>query len=84
MSSLVYLGFSIITFAISYGLLALLMPTILGYFFSIDAGPMDPDWQQTQQNTEDVVEWLIPIIPSLGIVLFVIKVLMVASTRGRD
>ena len=84
MSSLVYLGFSIITFAISYGLLALLMPTILGYFFSIDTGPMDPEWQQTQENTEDVVEWLIPIIPSLGIVLFVIKVLMVASTRGRD
>lgn len=84
MSSLVYLGFSIITFAISYGLLALLMPTILGYFFDIDVSGLSEDWQQTHAETENVVRWLIPIIPTLGIVLFVIKVLMVSSTRGRD
>lgn len=84
MSSLVQLGFSVIVFAISYGLLAMLMPTILGYFFSVDVQPMAADWQATYLNTQSVVMWLIPIIPTLGITLLVLKVLMVATNRGRD
>lgn len=84
MSSLVYLGFSVVTFIIIYGLMFTLVPVILGAFFSIDVGTLDSDWQTTRDETEAVVRWLIPLMPTIGIFILVIKVLMVASTRGRD
>ena len=83
-SSLVYLGFSVVTFIIIYGLMFTLVPVILGAFFSIDIGPIDSDWQTTRDETEDIVRWLIPLMPTIGIFILVIKVLMTASTRGRD
>jgi len=30
------------------------------------------------------LQWLIPLVPTIGIFVLVIKVLMVASGRGRD
>jgi hypothetical protein len=83
-SSLVYLGFSIVIFIISYGILFSIMPVILGYFFSIDITPTNPQWQQTKEETENVTRWLIPLMPAIGIFVLVLKVLMVASVRGRD
>jgi len=64
----------------------LLAPMILGVFFSAadNIGIPDASWQQAYEDTEDVVLWLTPLIPTVGIFILVIKVLMVASVRGRD
>ena len=85
MSSLVYLGFSVVVFIITYGLMFMLLPSILGVFFSLsDNLDMNASWQATYDETESVTRWLIPLMPTIGIFILVIKVLMVASTRGRD
>lgn len=59
---------------------------ILGAFFTVadNIDIADAEWQQTYEETEDVVQWLTPLIPTLGIFILVIKVFMVASVRGRD
>lgn len=86
MSSLVQLGFSIIAFAVSYGLLALFMPVILSSAYtSFESLPALPaDWQTIYDSNKQMTQYLVPLIPAIGIALFVIKVLMVASVRGRD
>ena len=86
MSSLLFLGFSTIMFIISYGIMFTLMPMIMGAFFSAaDNMPIESaEWQQTYEDTEDVIMWLSPLIPTVGIFILVIKVMMVASVRGRD
>ena len=83
MSSLLFLGFSVIAFIITYGIMFMLAPIVLGAFFSVDVN-MDPAWEQTKNETQEVVQWLIPLIPTIGIMILVLKVLMVASVRGRD
>lgn len=62
------------------------MPMILGAFFSTaDNMPIaDPEWAQVYEDNEDIVQWLTPLIPTIGIFILIIKVLMVASVRGRD
>lgn len=62
------------------------MPMILGAFFTVadNVNIADAEWAQTYEDTEDVVQWLTPLIPTIGIFILVIKVLMVASVRGRD
>ena len=63
----------------------MLLPTILGVFFTLaDDLEISASWQTTYDETEEVVRWLIPLMPTIGIFILVIKVLMVASTRGRD
>lgn len=84
MSSLVYLGFSIILFLITYGLGFLLIPMVLGPFFSATPTITDPSWAAINTHTQDVIKWIIPLAPAIGIFILVIKVLMVASVRGRD
>jgi len=84
MSSLVYLGFSIIMFIITYGFMFTLVPMILGMFFSVDVPIADAGWAAIGVETETRLQWLIPLVPTIGIFVLVIKVLMVASSRGRD
>ena len=86
MSSLIFLGFSVIMFIISYGIMFILAPIILGSFFSAAASIniADPAWAATYTETEGVIRYLVPLIPTIGIFILVIKVLMVASVRGRD
>lgn len=87
MSSLVFLGLSVITFIISYGIMFLLAATILGAFFSsssMSAPITDPGWSATYLKTQTTIKWLLPLIPTIGIFILSIKVLMVASVRGRD
>lgn len=84
MSSLVYLGFSIIMFIITYGLMFTLVPMILGVVFSVDVDIADPAWEQIGIDTESRLQWLIPLVPTIGIFVLIIKVLMVAAGRGRD
>lgn len=83
MSSFVFLGLSVVTFIITYGIMFLLAPMVIGAFFSIDVD-MSPEWEQTRTETETVIQWLIPLIPTIGIMILILKVLMVASVRGRD
>ena len=62
----------------------LLVPVILGTFFSISAPISDPSWAKVNTDTQNVIKWLVPLVPTIGIFIFVIKVLMAASVRGRD
>ena len=64
----------------------LLTPMILGSFFTyMDANPIaDPEWQAIYDTNEDTAKFIVPLIPTVGIFIFLIKVLMVASVRGRD
>jgi hypothetical protein len=86
MSSLIFLGFSIIAFIVSYGIMFTVAPMILGAFFeAADNMPIaDPEWAVIYETNEDTVQFLVPLIPAVGIFVLVIKVLMVASVRGRD
>jgi len=87
-SSLVVLGFSIIMFLISYGLMFTLVPMVLGQIWTaMDETNMpipNQDWQDTYNDTQGTLQYIIPLVPSIGIVLIVIKVLMVSTIRGRD
>ena len=98
MSSLVYLGLSLVLFVITYGVAFTIMPMIFGAFFNVAdiSGLLDPNacdtsptsaacqWGTIYENNEDTVQYLVPLMPTLGIVIIVIKVLMTASARGRD
>jgi hypothetical protein len=87
-SSLVVLGFSISIFLISYGLMFTLVPMVLGQIWTaMDETNMpipNQDWQDTYNDTQGTLQYIIPLVPSIGIVLIVIKVLMVSTIRGRD
>ena len=98
MSSLVYLGLSLVLFVITYGVAFTIMPMIFGAFFNVAdiSGLLDPtacdtsptsaacQWGTIYEANEDTVQYLVPLMPTLGIVIIVIKVLMTASARGRD
>ena len=73
-----------IIFVLSYGLMWYLVPIVLGSFFSVDVPIANADWAQTMADTQDVLRWLIPLVPTIGIFILVIKVLMTASVRGSD
>lgn len=86
MSSLVFLGFSVIMFLISYSIMFTVTPMILGQFYSV-LGNMtieSASWQQTYDETEAITQYIVPLVPTVGLFIFIIKVLMVAAVRGRD
>lgn len=83
-SSMVYLGFSVIIFAVTFGILFYLMPMILGAFFSALPPAMSTQWQAVNVRTQVIIQWLIPLTASLGVFIFVVKVLMAATTRGGE
>jgi hypothetical protein len=59
---------------------------ILGQFFStMDSMTIESaEWQAIYDTNEETAMFIVPLIPTLGIFIFIIKVLMVASVRGRD
>lgn len=73
-------------FLVSYGVMFLLTPMILGQFFTILGGMTieDAGWQAVYDQNEETAMFIVPLIPTLGIFVLIIKVLMVASVRGRD
>jgi hypothetical protein len=97
-SSLVYLGLSLILFVITYGIAFTIMPMIFGAFFTVadTSGLLNatacvtaPDspacaWSGIYEQNETTVKYLVPLMPTMGIVIIVIKVLMTAAARGRD
>ncbi len=87
MSSLVYLGLSLILFAITFGVSFLLMPMIFGAFFALvddNTLQLNAEWLAIYEQNKETIQYLVPLMPSLGIVIIVIKVLMTASARGRE
>ncbi len=86
MSSLIFLGFSVIIFLISYGVMFMIVPIVLGPFFSAmnDTSNLTPEWAAVFDETSTTIQFIIPLVPTLGLFILVIKVLMVASVRGRD
>ena len=87
MSSLVYLGLSLVLFVITYGIAFIVMPMIFGAFFTMmdnNGLVINAEWQAIYDQNETTVQFLVPLMPTFGIVIIVIKVLMVASARGRD
>ena len=62
-----------------------LTPAILGVVYDVAGSiPLNDAWQETYDETEEVTRFLVPLVPTIGIFILVIKVLMVASVRGRD
>ncbi len=87
MSSLVYLGLSLILFVITYGIAFTLMPIVFGAFFTqMDnmAPNVSAEWAAIGTTNQNTVKYLVPLMPTLGIVIIVIKVLMTSAARGRD
>lgn len=84
MSSLIYLGFSTITFIITFGIMFYILPMVLGVFFSLDIPIMDTEWLETNQQMQTQLQWLIPLTMAMGLFIFVLRVMMAASARGRD
>jgi putative exporter of polyketide antibiotics len=89
MSSLIFLGFSVVLFIISYGIMFTIAPMILGSVFTVmesnlTNGSMTQEWIDMYNQTKETTQYLVPLIPTIGIFILVIKVLMVASARGRD
>lgn len=87
MSSLVFLGLSLILFVITYGIAFTLMPMIFGSFFTLmdnNNFTINAEWTAIYEKNEDTVQYLVPLMPTMGIIIIVIKVLMTASARGRD
>lgn len=89
MSSLVFLGLSLLAFVISFGLVWIIVPMVLGSFFTAISNTnlitgLSTSWQLTYNQTQTNVQWLIPLSVQLGIFILVLKVLMVASNRGSD
>ena len=88
MSSLVFLGFSIIMFLISYGIMFTLVPMVLGQIWTaMDETNMpipNAEWQQTYNDTQTQLQYIVPLVPTIGLMILIIKVMMVASVRGRD
>ena len=84
MSSLIYLAFSIITFIVTFGIMFYLLPMILGVFFSLDIPIADPEWNATNEQMQTQLQWLIPLTMALGMFVFVLRVMMSATARGRD
>ena len=86
MSSLVFLAFSVILFIIVYGIMFLLVPQILGQFFTVlNAMPInDASWQAIYNQNEATAKFVVPLIPTIGLFILIIKVLMTASVKGAD
>ncbi len=88
MSSMVYLGFSIIMFLIGYGIGFLVLAQILGQTWTMmdETNMPIPNvaWQGVYNDTQTQIQYIVPLAAGAGLVVFVIKLLMVASVRGRD
>ena len=84
MSSLVFLGLSVVVFLVTYGIAFTIVPMVLGSFFTMIPPVMNATWAATYAKEQAILQYIIPLVPTIGLVLLFLKVLMVASVRGRD
>ena len=73
-------------FIVSYRVMYTVAPMVLGAVWTVTDGMdiMNESWQQTYNDTKATTQYLVPLLPTFGIFILVIKVFMVASARGRD
>lgn len=75
-------------FFVSYGIMFTIAPMIFGVFFTavqpVVNATGNQSWIDTYNKEEGIVKWLIPLIPTIGIFVAIIKIFMVASSKGRD
>jgi len=88
-SSLVFLGIGVVLFIIVYGILFQTAAAVLGAVFTVMdtvLGTMNVNsaWTTTFNEVDTTTQYLLPLIMSLGIVLLIIKVIMIAGGRGND
>jgi len=63
----------------------MIVPIVLAPFFTaLDTSTLSPEWAIVYNETSTTIQFLIPLVPTIGIFILVLKVLMVASVRGRD
>ena len=87
MSSIVFLGISVISMAITYGLAFWFMPIIFGSVFSniIPNQVIDNStWLGMYVTIENLIKYLTPLIPTFAIFIFVVKIMLSSSAIGRD
>jgi len=62
------------------------MPIIMGSFFDqIDSNSIvNEEWKAMYEQNENTVLYLVPLMPSFGIVIIVLKIMLNASARGND
>lgn len=85
-SSLVFLGLSVIVFLIVYGIAFYILSIVLSSFFSAFVGiPIsDPGWASTNSSLQKSIQFIIPLAPTLGLFMLILKVLLTASVKGND
>jgi len=86
MSSLLYLGVSVIVFFILFGFLSMITPLILGLFLSVMGNftIADSTWAGIYAENKKLVELLTPLIFAMGLVMAVLKIFMSVTNKGRD
>ena len=88
-SSLIFLGIGVVLFIIVFGLIVNIAAAVLAAVFDALNALMKvldvrEDWKMTYESINSTSQYLILMIMSLGIVLIVVKVIMVAAARGRE
>ena len=84
MPSLIHFGFSVIAFVIAYGLIFTFAPVILGSVFTtMDDLPDIPNegWANLYDSNKTAIQYLIPLIPAIGIFILIIRILMRSAER---
>ena len=86
MASLIYAGFSVLGFMITYGVIWLLVPAIFGVFFSsLDLVHIESEhWREAYMKNQELALFLTPLAATLGIFMVIIKTFMMVSARGSD
>ena len=86
MASLIYAGFSALGFILTYGIMWLLVPAIFGIFFGVldDIHIPSEFWRDAYQKNQQLALYLTPLAATLGVFMFIIKVIMMVSARGAD
>lgn len=82
--NLIHLGFTVIGFIITYGIIFTFTPMLLGSVFTaLDSLPDNPNtgWSNLYETNKTTVQFLVPLIPTIGIFIIVIRILMRAGQR---
>ena len=82
--NLIHLGFTVIGFIITYGIIFTFTPMLLGAVFTtLDALPENPNegWSGLYETNKTTVQYLVPLIPAIGIFVLIIRILMRSAER---
>ena len=82
--NLIHLGFTVIGFIITYAIIFTFTPMILGSVFtSLDALPEIPNegWSGLYETNKITIQYLVPLIPSSGIFIIIIRIVMRTAER---